>query len=651
MPKVPSQSSLKSLTQSQSKQAKQPRPKSTSLKTKSLSSDVLVSSSSQAKAKRFDPLSVFKEAIDVDALPEPSAPKPTRKPASAQTRSKATLKEADVKGKGKEREEPNDKLWVDLYEPTTEEELAVHVKKVDSVRSWFKEALTGDKLRKYRRILVLTGPAGTGKTSTVRVLAREMGFDIMEWRNESNASKAYTDSDDYDPDEYAPSSHEPFSTFMSRASRCRDVFSSNARPHIILLEDLPNILHSGTQQSFHESLRSLVQPSDVVLPPIVIIISDAGLRGTELDEVGAMHGRDSVIDVRTVLPKEMLNGPFVTRILFNPIAPTLMTRALKGMLAKRSQQPSGEFLDTLVATSNGDIRSAIMALQFASVATKPGKKGKSDRAVLEAITRREQGLVLFHLLGKILYNKRKGDPPGKSQLQRDIQKEKDLDRTLKNPPPLPDWLSEHNRKASRVDVDSIYADAPIDSSLLSLYIHQNYIPFCEDIDQCEGVSEWLSWVDSSGGEQWYQANPHRFHLLSLGTMHSLPCPVPRKGHKMFKPYFFEALNKEKEAYDGVRDVRGWLEDKWSRNDVVTSLSGVLKARDLGPPQTRAPPTHRLFTTLNFARGAGGGDEQLDETDAVVTSEPAMENQDWDAGYDTQDKRDGGWLESDDIEDF
>ena len=62
---------------------------------------------------------------------------------------------------------------------------------------------------------------------------------------------------------------------------------------------------------------------------------------------------------------------------FNPIAPTLMTRALKGMLAKRSQQPSGEFLDTLVATSNGDIRSAIMALQFASVATKPGALSES----------------------------------------------------------------------------------------------------------------------------------------------------------------------------------------------------------------------------------------------------------------------------------
>jgi len=29
----------------------------------------------------------------------------------------------------------------------------------------------------------MTGPAGTGKTSTIRVLAKEMGFEILEWRN------------------------------------------------------------------------------------------------------------------------------------------------------------------------------------------------------------------------------------------------------------------------------------------------------------------------------------------------------------------------------------------------------------------------------------------------------------------------------------
>jgi cell cycle checkpoint protein len=100
-------------------------------------------------------------------------------------------------------------------------------------------------------------------------------------------------------------------------------------------------------------------------------------------------------------------------------------------------------LDIIVESSIGDIRSAIMALQFACVVELPrasssgntvnkgksrGKrrKGEADggrggddvegmgkggdaRVVLEAVTRRESSLALFHLMGKVLYNKR--EPP------------------------------------------------------------------------------------------------------------------------------------------------------------------------------------------------------------------------------------------------
>ena len=92
------------------------------------------------------------------------------------------------------------------------------------------------------------------------------------------------------------------------------------------------------------------------------------------------------------------------------------------------------------------------------------------------------------------------------------------------------------------------------------------------------MAEWLSWVDCSGGEmvsasihrmsqniaidilheQWYQANPHQFHLITLGTLHSLPTPVPRRSQKQYKPEFFGFLQKEKDAWEGVRATRDWL---------------------------------------------------------------------------------------------
>lgn len=99
-----------------------------------------------------------------------------------------------------------------------------------------------------------------------------------------------------------------------------------------------------------------------------------------------------------------------------------MRRALQALLAthfppsSKVPAPSKQVLDVIVESSNGDIRSAIMALQFACVVDLSGaKRGKSKKGtekadatkvVLEAITRREQSLALFHLIGKVLYNKR-----------------------------------------------------------------------------------------------------------------------------------------------------------------------------------------------------------------------------------------------------
>ena len=120
-----------------------------------------------------------------------------------------------------------------------------------------------------------------------------------------------------------------FEAFLTRASTCQNIFpdsqtpqsktaKSSPRRHIILLEDLPNILHAKTQTQFHEALNSLVTsaPANPAVP-LVIIISDAGIRGEANDErtsAGSERNKIQVVDVRTVLSKDLLGGLYVTEI-------------------------------------------------------------------------------------------------------------------------------------------------------------------------------------------------------------------------------------------------------------------------------------------------------------------------------------------------
>jgi hypothetical protein len=47
----------------------------------------------------------------------------------------------------------------------------------------------------------------------------------------------------------------------------------------------------------------------------------------------------------------------------------------------------------------------------------------------------------------------KGDPPVRSASAKDIARDRELDRSLEDPPPLPRWLAVEERRTSRVDVN------------------------------------------------------------------------------------------------------------------------------------------------------------------------------------------------------
>ena len=84
-------------------------------------------------------------------------------------------------------------LWVDKHAPRSSGDLAVHKKKVEEVRDWLKRADASLQLglTPTPRMLVLSGPTGSGKSAILQVLAQELQFEVCEWLEpRSEAMKA-----------------------------------------------------------------------------------------------------------------------------------------------------------------------------------------------------------------------------------------------------------------------------------------------------------------------------------------------------------------------------------------------------------------------------------------------------------------------------
>lgn len=118
---------------------------------------------------------------------------------------------------------------------------------------------------------------------------------------------------------------QKFQAFLARASSCRPLVSSASsstsnKRQVILLEDLPNILHAPTQEAFHSILAAFVTSPSSVGIPLVIIISDTGSRGEDRDDDIAQRGwsgvRKEAADIRSAIPAALLSSPYVMQISY-----------------------------------------------------------------------------------------------------------------------------------------------------------------------------------------------------------------------------------------------------------------------------------------------------------------------------------------------
>ncbi|KAK6903145.1 hypothetical protein I203_108408 [Kwoniella mangroviensis CBS 8507] len=589
------------------------------------------SSSSSSSSRPSTSTSSRKDEEDRKLMPPPP---PGIKPKQV---SPPKVSDVPVNGKGKSREvividdddeedsrsglnhaqDDKAQMWTDLFGPTNETELAPGKARIARVKNWLHESLFGypsdvpppprnvntDKLRKYKRILFLSGPAGVGKTTTVRLFCQSLGVEIMEW-GESVEEWSLGGGIDRE------SSISKFSSFISRSSYPSLSMSSQrtpsqptaVKPRLILLTSLPNLSHIPTRESFHSSLLTFCQTFNSLSCPMVIIHSDAG-SGGRAEESWMERDRGGREGSLEVLGREVRDGPWCQEIDFLPLAPTFLNKALVRVLQtaipRAVDRPSHATVQLIALSSNGDLRSAINSLQLICSGKKdsktkkrksrvddaeveedggPRKRGsgkgsrggkgakldvsKDLRAVLDAVTRKEQSLNLFHALGKVFYNKRLDDP------NMDDEDEELLERIRKFPPdaPLPDHLQEYTRRKSLVQIESFIPTIPVDASSFALWIHQSFPYYCNEIEEVStGLDELCSADVMRTDDDIWQSSPqaisYALHLSVRGILMSLPSPVPRKSQKVVKPQFFESFRLERDNVSSLDHVAGYITKK------------------------------------------------------------------------------------------
>ncbi|KAH8893738.1 hypothetical protein GQ53DRAFT_96508 [Thozetella sp. PMI_491] len=468
--------------------------------------------------------------------------------------------------------------WSERFAPANLDELAVHKKKVADVRKWLEDAVSG---RTRQRLLILKGAAGTGKTTTLQLLAREMQLEVLEWRNPTSTFGATLGFQ---------SASAQFDEFLGRGGKFGQLdldedeslgveanLTDDSGRRVILIEEFPNTFmrSSSALRSFRNTILqflatntpslaafSQMAGADPVIP-VVMVISETLLTTTSASA-------DSFTAHRLLGP-EILRHPGSAVFEFNPIAPSLLAKALELVVQKearksgRRRTPGPLVLKRLGEI--GDIRSAISSLEFlcvkgdddtdwgAKVAFTKPKRGakdvpaltKGEQESLELISQREASLGIFHAVGKAVYNKREEQsyPSGSAGAMAEA---------------LPDYIAHRSRpKPSQVAVDSLIDETGTDIGTFISALHENYLLSCEagpqdmnsSVDYVNECLEYLSEADLlapswdiffggkgyPGGHLGKDSGSHvlrqdemAFHVAVRGLLFSLPHPVRRQTH-------------------------------------------------------------------------------------------------------------------------
>ncbi|KAI9274727.1 Rad17 cell cycle checkpoint protein-domain-containing protein [Phascolomyces articulosus] len=437
-----------------------------------------------------------------------------------------------------------DQLWVDKYAPTDENDLALRPAKLNEIKTCIQSSAIG-RIPGQCKCLILNGPAGSGKSTTIRTIAKAYNYTLVEWK------PTHQEAWDASQVEYQ-STMKKFENFLQRATQLQPLYDPDTvdmnqytgqqrQRRIILLDDIPDLTSDAVKSRFHELIEACINDTPPFL--LVIIVSEAWMQNDSTK--WKQYSETRLTNVRDVLSPSLVDNPKCTVIELNPITQKRIEKSLT-MIQENEYRRTGHKLSKDQLTqigelSRGDIRNAINMLQFYCIppSRQPTqvpmkrkreldfdndddihRKNYNEKQVLAQAQERGAPLDLFHALGKVLFAKR--DPRG--QLESSPEKIMEL--------------------------------LPVDSSLFLAYLHENMIRFFQDdLEACTKALDWISLADTMiSKENWMETAPSQYQLLLAmrGIMQSRNKPVvTNKLTNHWKPNFRALSARKKEPSIGL----------------------------------------------------------------------------------------------------
>lgn len=129
--------------------------------------------------------------------------------------------------------------WLEKITPKSVEDLCIHPKKIEEIEAWLNNSMVNHS---SPSLLHITGPSGSAKTIAMKILCKEMNYDIAEWITPLDVDiirSISTKNDDENDITYRVSQSDKFEQYLLQSSRYASLFNIDAK-RILLVKDFPN---------------------------------------------------------------------------------------------------------------------------------------------------------------------------------------------------------------------------------------------------------------------------------------------------------------------------------------------------------------------------------------------------------------------------